>query len=203
VNRGADRHRDLQKERPMKTNGIIQKFSCFLFILLISACATGMPGIPGAISESQSQFDGTKQVSMEPAWLYSTYIKLALFKNSKMNKDDIIMTAVVKGAHNFAKGASLHFNVDGDIISFNSVDSLTDINTSSGSVGSEIYIPPSNWSSKDYVVSKQFINKIINANKVIVKIDLRKSYVEGKFSHDGYTTARPAFREFLKKIETL
>ena len=185
----------------MKTYGIIQKFSCFLFMLLISACVTGMPGMPGAISESKSQFDGTKQVSME--WLYSTYIKLALFKNSKMNKDDIIMTAVVKGAHNFAKDASLHCNVDGEIISFNSVDSLTDINTSSGFVGSGLYIPPSNWSSKDYVVGKEFINKIINANKVIVKIDLRKSYVEGVFSHDGPTTARPAFRKFLKKIETL
>ena len=171
-----------------------------LILLSIISCAS-MPGMPGSISESKSEFDGSRQISMEPAWLYNSSIKLALFKNTKMGKNDIILTAVVKGAYNFSDGESLHFNIDGDIVSFRSIDSLTSIDTSSGHVGN-IYIPPSNWSSKDYVVNNDLIKRLINAERAVVKIDLRKSYVEGIFSSDAPTTARPAFRTFYQKMET-
>lgn len=171
-------------------------------VLLMTACAT-MPGMPGFISESTSEFDGSKQIKMEPAWLYNSLIKLALFKNTKIDINDVVLTVVVKGTHSFSEGESLHFNIDGDIVSFKSIDLLTDINTSSGFVGSGIYIPPSNWSSKDYLVSKHFIQRLINAERVVVKVDLRKSFVEGVFSSDAPTTARPAFREFYERIGAL
>ena len=175
-----------------------------ILILLIGlvGCAGSLLPVPGDIIETTSKFDGSRQISIEPAWVGNS-IKLTLFKNTKMPVNDIILTVVVRGARLFAKGNSLHFNVDGKIVSFKSIDRLTDIKTSSGFAGGGYYIPPSNWSSKAYVVGKSFIKRIIAANRVVVKIDLTKTYVEGVFSKDGYTRARPAFKKFYARLKTL
>jgi hypothetical protein len=177
-------------------------------IISIFACAT-VPGMPGHVYEASSKVDNTREISMKPAWLCSSALdcnlKLALFKNSKMPEDKIVLIVVVRGAHNFSKGESLRFNADGQIFSFSSVDELTDIKTNPGysDVSLGFYIPPSNWSSKRYIVSKNFIQKIINAKEVWARVDLSKTYVEGKFSVDTSTTARPAFREFYSRLEQL
>jgi len=180
---------------------IIQVMLTVSLIITILACAS-MPGMPGYIRESISKFDGSKQISMEPAWLYNSPIKLALFKNTKMPDSTVMLIAVVTGAHNFARGKSLHLNIDGNIESYASIDDFTDIETTSGYYGSSIgvYIPGSNWSSKRYIVSKEVIYRLINAKDAWVKIDLSKEYVEGRFSSDAPTTARPAFREFYRRI---
>ena len=117
-----------------------------------------------------------------------------------MAENEVVMIAVVKGAHNLAGGESLHFNLDGQFFSMASVDSLTDFETTPGHASSVAYIPPSNWSSKRYLVDMDFIEQLVNAERAIVKIDLTKEYVEGVFSTDAPSTARPAFRKFLDKV---
>lgn len=105
-------------------------------VMMICVCCSlafaGCQTLPGGVQVSVSQFDGTKQIMMEPAWLYDSYIKLGLFKNSKMDKDEVELIATVKGAHGFAGEESLHINIDGDIINLASLDELTDIETSEG-----------------------------------------------------------------------
>jgi hypothetical protein len=147
------------------------QISTFL-LFLTAACMPNVngPGMPGHISSSVSKFDSTKQLKMEPAWLYDSApgIKVSLFKNTKMKENDFVMTVVVAGAETFADSKSLHFNVDDDIYSFESLDSLTDIETTEGFYNSVAYFPPTNWSSKDYLVNKEFINLILNARSVVV-----------------------------------
>lgn len=174
----------------------------FLYFLLLSlfVLASCGSGSPGAISKTTSSFDGTKELIMEPAWLYDSTIKLALFKNSKMPKDKLILTAVVRGAHIFADDPSLHFIIDGEIVSLKSIDRLTDINTSEGVVGAGFYVAPSNWSSNDYLVDLSFVERLLDAENVGVRLDLRKIYAEGVFSSDAPITARPAFRKFLEML---
>ena len=184
-----------------KKLSLIKLFSVTSLFVFIS-CAT-MPGMPGFISESSSDFDGTKQLSMEPAWLPYSPIKLALFKNTKMDKNEVVLSVIVKEAHIFGRDESLHINIDGDIVSFMSIDPLTDRKVSSGHYGNGFYIPPFNWSSKDYLITKNLIKRLIEADRAVVKVDLRKSYAEGIFSHDAPTLARPAFREFYKKMDNL
>ena len=184
----------------MKGGCAVKHLGILVLLVCLLGCAS-MPGMPGNIIETTSKFDGSKGISMEPAWLYNSLIKLALFKNTKMDKDLVILTALVKGAHNFAKGNSLHFNVDGEILSFKPIDEFTDIKTDPGFVGSGLYVPPSNWSSKRYSITKSFIKRIIDAERVVVKIDLRKTYAEGVFSKDSVATARPAFRKFYDRLE--
>ena len=178
---------------------LIQSFTTILTISLLFGCAS-MPGVPGHISESISKFDNVKQLSMEPAWLYNSPIKLSLFKTTKMADSIVVIYATVKGAYNFSSNKSLQFNIDGKIYDFSSIDNLTDIITDSGIYNNVAYIPPSNWSSKRYIITKEFIKHLIDANKVWVKINLSQKFVEGKFSSDAPTTARPAFREFYRKI---
>lgn len=171
-----------------------------LIVIFITSCSS-MPGMPGYISESTSKFDGSKQISMEPAWLKGSLIKLSLFKNSRIKDGEVILTAIVKGAYIFSDGESLYFNVDGNVVGFKSIEKSTEINTSSGYAGSGVYIPPSNWSAKSYLVTTDFIKQIVNSENVIVKVNLRRSFAEGEFATDAPTTARPAFKKFLKKIE--
>jgi hypothetical protein len=86
---------------------------------------------------------------------------------------------------------------------------MTDIKTTSGHLPESIYLLSSWWpeSPKNYLVSKAFIKRLIDAEKVIVRIDLKEEYhgkkfVEGKFSTDFPSTARPGFRKFYKKLES-
>lgn len=187
-----------------------------LFIFLITGCMTGMPG---HINVKQSMFDDATETSMDGAWIckssFDCPFKMALYKRSTMGEDQVIIEAIVRGTHSLSRGSSLHFNVDGEIISFKSIDTLTDFDTTEGvympgqvyptKTGGYVYtgsfsIPPTNWSSKRYLTDKAFLKKIIKAEKVIIKVDLGKTYVEGPFSKDVQTTARPAFRNFYNQI---
>lgn len=184
-------------------SGMLFIFYTTTFLTIISCVP--VPGGPGFISEDVSEFDGTTQIKMVPAQIddSGTGVRLGLFHNTKMRPNSIVLTAVVSGVHRFSDGKSLHFNIDGDVVSYASIDSSTDFSTSSGFVGSGIYIPPSNWSSKDYLVDKDFVVRITQAERVIVKVDLKKTFVEGPLSGDSLFIAMPAFKEFLLKMETL
>ena len=93
-----------------------QQILLVAFLLaMLSGCAS-MPGMPGYISEEKSSFDGSVQLSMEPAFVYrdndgfsGSDLKLSLLWRSSMENDDIVLEAFVDGAHSFARGESLHF----------------------------------------------------------------------------------------------
>ena len=167
-----------------------------ILVINLSGCATDFKGAPGHITETISEFDNSKQIVIEPALMPNGQIWLGLYKNTKMKGSSVVMTAVVRGAHNFVQGDSLHFNIDGQIVSFSSIDDFTDIELDPGFVGHGVYIKSENWSSKRYLVAEEFIKQLIDANKVYVKIDLAKSFVEDKFSSDCAYCARPAFIKF-------
>ena len=159
--------------------------------LLFLSCIT----LPGQTLHSVSKFDGSKQIIMEPAWLPYSPIKLALFKNTKMKPDEVLLTVVVRGVRSFSRGESLRFNVDGEIVDFKSIDVLTEFKSYHNS---RLY-----WSSKEYLIDAVFIKKIIEAKRVVVKVNLNKEYVEGVFSQDGIGLARPVFRKFYAQIDNI
>jgi len=177
-----------------------------VLIALISGCSS-MPGMPGYISEDQSSFDGSMQLSMEPAFVYrdndgfsGSDLKLSLLWRSTMESDDIVLEAFVDGAHSFARDESLHFNVDGEVVSFQAIEQLTNIDYEPG-VYSAAYVPGGNVSSKRYLVSREFITRILKASRVGVRLDLRRSFVEGVFSDTTTSSAHEAFKAFMQKVE--
>jgi len=167
---------------------------------LLSACITAptleefakLPGTPGYISESTSKFDGAQEISMEPGWTRGD-IRLGLFWRSTMDPDVIYITALVHGAHNLK---SLSFNIDGEFVSFKPSDTSTNIWTEPGSK----YFPPINKSQRKYKINRQLIKRLVNAERVVVRLDLMRNYVEGVFSNDLPTMARPAFRTFYAMV---
>jgi hypothetical protein len=187
-----------------------------LGILLLSLCVYGCVAIPGGIRTATSDFDGAKEVSMEPAWVCkegtfgSCAIKFGLHWRSTMPKDRVVLVAMASGINAFSSGPSLHFNIDGTFVAFTSMDELTDFQVMGGTYirgvatpGGYVpgwYIPPTNWSSQRYLVDKTFLEAILKAQRVAVRVDLRTGYVEGLFSKDDPTTARPGVRDFYKEV---
>jgi hypothetical protein len=185
----------------MKKKFIMILILSVLGIAFVMSCATAPA--PGVISEDASDYTGVKEMRMEPALLYDSSIKLALYKTTKMRPDDVIVAVVIKGKHDFSMGDSLYFTVDGKTVSFRSIDLMTNVHTTEGFYGSRIEVPEDKWTTRDYVVSKGFIKQIIDSEKVLVKVKTRLKEFEGIFSQDGPILARPAFKVFYKKMETL
>lgn len=176
-----------------------------LFVLVLSSslyifnCAS-MPGTPGYIDVIQSQFDNSVQMRMESAWLKNGNIMMELFWSSNMKKNEIVLTPILLGAKTINNGKSLHFNVDGKIYSLTSIDNITNIKTTPGSTYGNVHTAAANWSSKSYLISREFLTKLNTGNRVIVKLDLNNSYVEDEFSELGYQLAKGSFIEFEKKL---
>lgn len=171
-----------------------------VLLTLLNACGVGTPG---HISKSTSQFDNSSQLMLEPAWVGSmTGLKMGLVWNSKMPPDTVLLVAIVQGLNRISDGKSLHFNINGEFLSLTSIDASTNYQTENGGLYLAIntYIPPSNWSSKRYVINRELLDKLVEAEKVVAKIDLDRSAIEGDFTIEAPTTARPAFREFRSKL---
>lgn len=175
----------------------MRKILMILTVFLFSGCAS----LPGGIKETVSGFDNTKEIVMEPAGVFKSYtesyvLMLGLYKTSKMPTDKAVLVAQLKDASNFSDKDSLQFNIDGEIVTLNSTDLFTDVETKDGGD----YVGYYNVSSKRYSVDKDLIEKLINGKKVWVKLNLSKDYVEGEFSRDAIGSVRPAFKKFYEKV---
>lgn len=186
------------------TEEFMKNYLLLLPLLSFIGCAAlGIKDLPGTIRENVSEFDKSTEILMEPAWLMdggSPSFKLGLFRTSKMDLDKVILTVVVNGIHNFSSKDSLSFNMDGKIESFDSIDTTTKVEYEPGEYNSVASISGTHWSSKRYEVSKDFISALITGKKVWAKVSLEQSYMEGEFSTDSFTCARPAFKKFYNKV---
>ena len=160
-----------------------------LLSLLLAGCV-----VPGQISTMKSTFDGSTAVHSEPAWVYdgmlSSEIMLSLFRSSNMPSNEVVLTA--SASKNIADGPSLKFNINGEIVALTSFDATSDISTPPG-MGVRC--------AKRYNTDLAFISRLIDATNVTVRLDLFRSYAEGRFSNDGPTMSRPAFRRFLAALD--
>lgn len=177
-----------------------RSLSLLFFVAVLAGCAMN----PGHVSTSKSTFDGATQWTATPAWVYngwsSTGFKLGLHRNSKMPPNEVILRAVAKDAVNISAGDSLHFNFSGDVVSLQSIDATTAIEFDTPLYTSSYSSPGAAWASKRYTVDLAFLQRLVSASNVTVRLDLDRSYMEGTFSSDAPTTARPAFRRFLRAL---
>ena len=173
--------------------------SLSLAALLLAGCASS---VPGQIRSSTSEFDGTKMLHMKPGWL-SEDLQLGLVWHSRLPADSLLMKARVPGAETFADGKSLKFNVDGEIVGFRSVGGgggeIEAVESVEGPGGN--YYSGGNKTTNTYLVSRAFVERIIEAEDVQVRAVMRDGLREGEFSQDGFARARPAFRDFLAEME--
>lgn len=173
----------------------------FLIVLLMAGCAS-LPGMPGYIEIKKSSFDGSTHVSMEPALVYrgsngfsGSDIKFSLLWSSSMS-DEVVLFAQVAGAKSINTGKSLFLDIDGEVVGLKTLDSLTNIETKSGVAGAA-YVPASNVSFKRYSVTKEFIQRLLDAKLVKVKLELSDGYHEGIFTDTTTSSAFNAFKDFV------
>jgi hypothetical protein len=181
--------------------------TCIAVIAILNSCASTPKKSPGYTREGRSTIDDSVELSMEPSYVFrragglsGSDLMLALFWRSSMPPSMTFVTAYVDGTHKIPRNKSLHFKVDGEIVSYSSFDTETDIKTEYDS--SRVF-PRYKVSSMRYVVSLFLIEKIIAAKNVKIRLDLDNSYVEGVFSDNTPTAAKPAFTRFYERLREL
>ena len=181
--------------------------TCIVIVTLLNSCASTPDISPGYTREGRSTIDDSVELRMEPAYVFrragglsGSDLMLALFWRTSMPPSMTFVTAYVDGKHEIPRHKSLHFYVDDEIVSYSSFDTETDIKTEYDS--SRVF-PRYLVSSMRYVLSLLLIEKIIAAKNVKVRLDLDNSYVEGVFSDNTPTAAKPAFAKFYERLREL
>lgn len=191
--------------------------------LLSSGCVTtgnlqdtyDRQGWPGYISQNTSEFDGTSRVSMEPAYLgdASNMLRLGLEWNSSLPKDRFLLIAEWAEAENFSPDSAFKLNVDGDLIELSPLDKgdygvIQDkVLQSNGPF--ELPMVLHNQTHKRFWISKNELSRIIEAKKVVVRVELLNSYWEERleppsealaiYDEYPYIWAKAGFDKFLSE----
>lgn len=191
-------------------NFLVIPLSLLLFVLF--SFSIGCVSMPGTVISYESESCMTKEITTEPAFVCKEgfgdcLIKFGLFRRSTMPENQIILTVMVDGIHTFTE-PSLLFNIDGEIIKFVSINAVEDSATTEEAYISSTYVPGTSathlpiprYSKRYYLIYRAFLKKILNAQRVEVRINLSKTYYEGIFSQNKTYTARPAFRDFYERV---
>jgi len=173
---------------------MIKSVLSFLLVLVFSGCASSV----GRIETHTSEFDGTTETILTPAWVCheetskSCDLQFGLNRRSNMPPEDVELTVRTPGNYMFVAGESLKFNIDGETVSVASISNLTDYN----------FVDEYHnvWSSQRYLINKTLLSRLLNAKRVAVHVELKDGYREGIFSRDARNAARPAFREYYQKV---
>ena len=163
--------------------------------LLLAACAA-----PGHIKETVSPADQVRTVSMLPAYVYAEgkigegKLRIGLAWSSR-EPGQMLITAETWGEPvTIPDQASLTFAIDGATVSLSGDPAApTQQRVESSQYG---FIT---WSSRTYRTDRAFIERIVNAGRVVVRLETDKGGFDGLFSQDRRGSARPAFRKFLNK----
>jgi len=178
---------------------IMKKLLIISTVFVLCSCVAG----PGRITERYSGIDNTREILLEPAHLRDSYIRLGLYKTPKMEHNDAFLIAVVKGTYNFAEKDSLIFDIDGKKVSLDPEGYFTDLKIFQGPYYSGGFLSSYNESSRQYLIDKELVKKLIEAKEVWVTITLSNGQtVQGEFSYDNptATSSRPAFKRFYYTI---
>ena len=150
--------------------------------------------MPGNITKSRSEFDGTERIIMTPAFLCNEGMfgpclnKLGLLRSSNMAPGEVYISVEVTGTTAIYWDNSLQFNIDGEKTSLSSFDTTTRFGFDNQTRTA--------FSARSYKTDKQFIERLLAGRRVAVRIVTQSGVTEGVFSQDIATSARPAFREF-------
>ncbi len=171
------------------------------------------PGWPGYITKNVSEFDGKRYISMAPAYLgdASNMLRLGLEWNSSLPVDKYMLVAEWAEPINFSPNSSFGINIDGNRIDLRPVDrreygtSIDRVLESSSSFAPATILH--NQTHKRFWISKSEVSEIIEAKKVVVRVEFLKSYWEERleptpeatdiYNEYPYIWAKAGFARFL------
>jgi len=162
--------------------------------VLLAGCST----MPGDVNSTKAMLDGERQIQVHPGWLYaggmkSPSLKLGGFWSEK-SPDAFNLEVLVPGVEPIS---AVKIGLDGEVVELkiSGLDQRHDRLTPEGA--------PFNVTVARCPVSLDFVQRMVGSKKVVLRMHLAADYVEGVFSFDQLTYARPAFRKALKQIPTV
>jgi len=176
---------------------------------LVSGCATSSLCSTGCVSEHESTFNGEREVLMTPGFVYRSNegisgsdLRLGAYWSSSLNGSDVILIVLPHKDAPPVTGAKLSVNVNGNIKAYSAVkkENIPNFNPSTHS---DTYFNPnvvSQMNVQYFVITEEFLNSMLDAQDVRVRIDLANTYLEGVFSHSSGAAAKSGFIEFSKNI---
>lgn len=189
----------------------------FVLILGISGCSVtadeiesmyNQPGWPGYLTKDVSEFDGKSRVSLEPAYLSdaTSMLRLGLRWNSSLPKDKLVFVAAWGEAKNFDPNSPFKLNIDGSMLELKPLDNREyGITTSS--------YASYNQTEKRFWISKSDVSRIVDAQKVVVRVELLKTYWEERleptpkvlstYKRTPSVWAKVAFAKFLSEQSSI
>ena len=206
---------------------MFKKYSFLIIVLMLGGCATTEsqkkqydgPGWQGYISTSVSEFDGTKTLNLEPAFLNdgASSLRLGLRWNNRMDKDQFLLVAEWTGALNFSPDSDLRINIDSDIVGLKPLSSsqygVTQQKTVMSNGPISIPVNIGNHTTKNYLISKKLLSRIILAKKSVVRVEFLDTYTEvqiepNKEAQSSYVLypniwSKYAFKLFLERLQVL
>lgn len=170
--------------------------------MFISACAP----LPGAIQKHE---DG--HIVMEPAWIYNSSMKVALDWHPNYRDNVVLLVMLANTYDSYVE--TLTLSINGETVTLKPMYSdytsskSVEIGSYNGVVfanenvefyhGHTTYESSTVWSRGVFIVSVGMVEKMIVADSVIFNMD---GY-GGEFSTEAFTTAKPAFKVFLKELK--
>ena len=166
---------------------------------MLSGCASILRNImfggvlSGLTRDHQYMFDSYPL----DAGLGQTSVRFKLLYGWHISKGEKFTLGVeVRTDESIQKEESLTFIVDGEVITFSSY--RKDLKTTKDEFGTGV----NSWSIRFYRVSREFIDKTLSAEKVLVRIELDKTYAEADFASEIPNSAKGAMKKFIAKLES-
>ncbi|WP_158681374.1 hypothetical protein [Pseudoalteromonas sp. T1lg88] len=178
-------------------------------LLLVTGCSTSPLCSTACISEHESTFNGEKEVLMTPGFVYRSNegisgsdLRIGAYWSSSLEGSSIILIVLPHKDIPPPTGSKLSFNINGNIKSYPSVkkENIPNFNPSTQS---RTYFNPNviaQMNVQYFMVTEEFLNSILDARDVRVRIDLENTYLEGVFSHNSAVAAKSGLIEFSKKL---
>ncbi|BEQ17005.1 hypothetical protein FAK_40710 [Desulfoferula mesophila] len=157
-------------------------------------------GLPGEVLTGRSEFDNSTYVQLVPVWC-ETKLGMGLYQNSKSQGDLWLLTVEVMGAHTIERYNSLQINIDDKIYTFDSISKQTHMKTHPGYSDYRLHYYRSayNTSSRNYLVTDEFLEKIANSKKMIVRVIFTDGGVEADCTCSLGQCVQRTFRGFYNK----
>lgn len=148
---------------------------------LLSGCVSvGDLYNDGKVTETTSEVDGVKQVTMHESWLRDNKLKLGAIRTSKMPDGACVLVVEIPAAVNLAEEITI--SVDGLVKTFKYSDRFTNVNH--GSRSSQNPYDRGLQSSRRFEIDRALLAKILESKKTVFKLTM----LNGEYIEDILTT---------------
>lgn len=159
---------------------------------VLHGCAA-LPGFPGSVSTHTSTFDGAKEISVEPSGVRGSGIANPFSLGAHWSTrapDTVIVVVQIIGEYAVIESrAGLEFNAGGKILSLDSPQVVTDLDSRQGVGMSRL-----RTSEKRFPMRRADFARILMPG-VGVKVNTARGYLEGTLRDEPYS-ALQALRKF-------